>query len=93
MAITPHHARHAPGDRPRSSLKIAQPALVAPAGDRGAARSGTAVDSLAGRPDRFWTVNGPDGTIAVAGIDVVSVAADGRIQTAAGIFGNAEAVA
>ncbi len=33
-----------------------------------------------------WTVNGPDGTVAVAGIDVVSFAADGRIQTAIGFF-------
>ena len=34
-----------------------------------------------------WTVNGPDGTVAVAGIDVVTFAADGRIQTAIGFFG------
>ena len=35
-----------------------------------------------------WTVNGPDGTVAVAGIDVVTFAPDGRIQTAIGFFGD-----
>jgi hypothetical protein len=32
-------------------------------------------------------VHAPDGTIAVAGIDVVTIDADGRIQTAIGFFG------
>ncbi len=40
-----------------------------------------------------WTVSGPDGTVAVAGIDVVSFAPDGRIQTAIGFFGDATAAA
>ena len=40
-----------------------------------------------------WTVNGPDGTVAVAGIDVVTFAADGRIQTAIGFFGDPAPVA
>jgi hypothetical protein len=38
-----------------------------------------------------WTVNGPDGTVAVAGIDVVTFAPDGRIQSAIGFFGDAAA--
>ena len=40
-----------------------------------------------------WTVNGPDGTVAVAGIDVVTFASDGRIQTAIGFFGDPAPVA
>jgi len=40
-----------------------------------------------------WTVNGPDGTVAVAGIDVVTFAPDGRIQTAIGFFGDVADVA
>jgi hypothetical protein len=39
-----------------------------------------------------WTVNGPDGTIAVAGIDVVTFAPDGRILSAIGFFGDAAAI-
>ena len=38
-----------------------------------------------------WTVNGPDGTVAVAGIDVVTFAPDGRIQSAIGFFGDVAA--
>lgn len=34
-----------------------------------------------------WTVNGPDGSVAVAGIDVVTFAPDGRIESAIGFFG------
>ena len=40
-----------------------------------------------------WTVNAPDGTVAVAGIDIVTLAADGRIQSATGFFGDTEATA
>ncbi len=40
-----------------------------------------------------WSVSGPDGTVAVAGIDVVTFAPDGRIETAVGFFGDAAAVA
>jgi hypothetical protein len=40
-----------------------------------------------------WTVDAPDGTVALAGIDVVTFAADGRIQTAIGFFGETEAAA
>ena len=40
-----------------------------------------------------WTVNGPDGTVAVAGIDVVTFASDGLIQTAIGFFGDPAPVA
>jgi hypothetical protein len=39
-----------------------------------------------------WAVGGPDGTVAVAGIDVVTFAADGRIQSAVGFFGDIVAV-
>ena len=35
-----------------------------------------------------WTVNGPDGSVAVAGIDIVTLAPNGRIQTAIGFFGD-----
>lgn len=37
-----------------------------------------------------WTVNAPDGTVAVAGIDVATVRADGRLQSAIGFFGDLE---
>jgi SnoaL-like protein len=40
-----------------------------------------------------WTVNAPGGNVAVAGIDVVTVGADGRILTAIGFFGEPEVVA
>jgi hypothetical protein len=35
-----------------------------------------------------WSVNAPDGSVAVAGIDVVTFAPDGRIRTAVGFFGD-----
>ena len=38
-----------------------------------------------------WTVNGPDGAVAVAGIDVVTFDSDGRIRTAVGFFGDVAA--
>jgi hypothetical protein len=47
----------------------------------------TAVDTHHDQARFGWTVNGPDGSVAVAGIDVVSLDADGRIQQAAGFFG------
>jgi hypothetical protein len=40
-----------------------------------------------------WTVNAPDGSVAVAGFDVVTFTADGRIQSAIGFFGDMEAAA
>jgi len=40
-----------------------------------------------------WTVNAPDGSVAVAGIDAVTFTADGRIQTATGFFGDMEVAA
>lgn len=40
-----------------------------------------------------WTVSAPDGSVAVAGIDVVTFAVDGRIQAAIGFFGDVEAAA
>ena len=39
-----------------------------------------------------WVVNAPDGSVAVAGIDVLTFV-DGRIHTALGFFGDLEAVA
>ena len=53
----------------------------------------TAVDAHHTHARFGWTVNGPDGTVAVAGIDVVTFAPDGRIQTAIGFFGDATATA
>jgi hypothetical protein len=38
-----------------------------------------------------WTVDAPDGSVAVAGIDVVTFAGDGRIQSAVGFFGDVAA--
>ena len=51
----------------------------------------TAVDAHHDQARFGWTVNGPDGTVAVAGIDVVTFDPDGRIQTAIGFFGDVAA--
>jgi hypothetical protein len=51
----------------------------------------TAVDVHHDQARFGWAVNGPDGTVAVAGIDVVTFDADGRIQQAAGFFGELSA--
>jgi hypothetical protein len=48
----------------------------------------TVVDAHHGHARFGWTVNGPDGTVAVAGIDVVTFGSDGRIETAIGFFGD-----
>ncbi len=48
----------------------------------------TAVDTHHDQARFGWTVNGPDGSVAVAGIDVVTFEADGRIRTAVGFFGD-----
>jgi len=53
----------------------------------------TAVDAHHTHARFGWAVNAPDGTVAVAGIDVVTFAPDGRIQTAVGFFGDATAAA
>jgi hypothetical protein len=53
----------------------------------------TAVDAHHDQARFGWTVNGPDGSVALAGIDVVTFAPDGRLQTAIGFFGEVEAVA
>ena len=34
-----------------------------------------------------WSVVAPDGTVAISGIDVVTIADDGRLRTAIGFFG------
>ncbi|MFN8025683.1 MAG: nuclear transport factor 2 family protein [Acidimicrobiia bacterium] len=47
----------------------------------------TAVDAHHDTARFGWTVNAPDGSVAVAGIDVVTFAADGRIASAVGFFG------
>jgi hypothetical protein len=48
----------------------------------------TVVDAHHDQARFGWTVTGPDGTVAVAGIDVLTFGADGRIQTAVGFFGD-----
>jgi hypothetical protein len=53
----------------------------------------TAVDAHHDHARFGWTVNGPDGAVAIAGIDVVTFSRDGRIQSAIGFFGEMEAVA
>ena len=53
----------------------------------------TVVDAHHDQARFGWTVNGPDGSVAVAGIDVVTFASDGRIQTAIGFFGDPAPVA
>ncbi len=53
----------------------------------------TTVDAHHDQARFGWTVNGPDGSVAVAGIDVVTFDADGRIQTAIGFFGDVAAIA
>ena len=35
-----------------------------------------------------WVAQAPDGTVAVAGLDVLTVAPDGRIQTSVAFFGD-----
>ena len=50
-------------------------------------RRTTDVDSHHGVGRYGWELVGPDGTVAVAGIDVVDVAADGRLQRVVGFFG------
>jgi hypothetical protein len=49
----------------------------------------TSVDTHHDHARFGWTVNAPDGSVAVAGIDVVTFA-HGRIQTAIGFFGELE---
>lgn len=53
----------------------------------------TAIDAHHDQARFGWTVNAPDGTIAVTGIDVVTLAADGRVQSAIGFFEDAEVAA
>jgi len=52
----------------------------------------TAVDAHHDQARFGWTVNAPDGSVAVAGIDVVSFAPDGRIESAVGFFGELTSV-
>jgi len=53
----------------------------------------TSVDAHHDQARFGWTVNAPDGSVAVAGIDVVTFAPDGRIQSAVGFFGELTPVA
>lgn len=39
-----------------------------------------------------WDLRGPDGSLTVAGIDVATVAPDGRLERVTGFFGDVEAV-
>jgi hypothetical protein len=48
----------------------------------------TVVDTHHDQARFGWAVSGPDGSVAVAGIDVVTFAPDGRIQAAVGFFGD-----
>ena len=48
----------------------------------------TVVDAHHDQARFGWAVGAPDGTVAVAGIDVVTFDADGRIQAAVGFFGD-----
>jgi hypothetical protein len=52
----------------------------------------TVVDTHHDQARFGWAVGAPEGTVAVAGIDVVTLAADGRIQSAVGFFGEAPAL-
>jgi hypothetical protein len=52
----------------------------------------TAVDTHHDQARFGWAVGAPDGTVAVAGIDVVTLDADGRIQAAIGFFGDLAAL-
>ena len=47
----------------------------------------TAVDAHHDTVRFGWSVHAPDGSVAVAGIDIVTFAADGRISSAVGFFG------
>lgn len=40
-----------------------------------------------------WSVNGPEGAVALAGIDIITLTGDGRLMTALGFFGDPEAAA
>jgi hypothetical protein len=48
----------------------------------------TAIDSHHDRARFGWTVTAPDGSVAVAGIDVVVFAPDGALQSIVGFFGD-----
>lgn len=47
----------------------------------------TAVDTHHGVARYGWQLVGPDGSIAVAGLDVAEFAADGRLTRVVGFFG------
>ncbi len=51
----------------------------------------TAIDAHHDHARFGWAVTGPDGTVALAGIDVVTVA-DGRLRAAIGFFGDTSAL-
>jgi hypothetical protein len=50
----------------------------------------TAIDAHHDLARFSWTANAPDGTVAIVGLDVLTLAADGRIQTSIGFFGDLE---
>ncbi len=51
-------------------------------------RRTTAVDAHHGFARYGWELVGPDGSVAVTGIDVVELAADGRLGRIVGFFGD-----
>jgi hypothetical protein len=53
----------------------------------------TAVDSHHGFARYGWDLTGPDGTVAVSGIDVVQFDEDGKLLRVVGFFGPLEPVA
>ena len=50
-------------------------------------RRTTAIDAHHAYARYGWELVGPDGTVAVAGQDLVELAADGRMQKVVGFFG------
>ena len=53
----------------------------------------TAIDAHHDHARFGWAVTGPDGSVALAGIDVATFTADGRLRTAIGFFGDTSAAA
>ena len=50
----------------------------------------TAIDAHHDLARFGWTANAPDGTVAIVGLDVLTLTPDGRIQTSVGFFGDLE---
>ena len=50
----------------------------------------TAIDAHHDLARFGWTAHAPDGSVAIVGLDVLTLAPDGRIQTSVGFFGDLE---